>query len=61
MALWRDYCCDNCGDGSGWIYSIFLDWVACADCNGDERKAIPTGALALAKEIEGLTSQEERL
>jgi hypothetical protein len=61
MTTWRDLCCDNCGDGCGWHFSIFLGWVACGDCNGDEHKPLPTGEAAIAKEIEGLTSQEELL
>lgn len=58
----RDYTvCDNCGDNTGWHFSMFLGWVACADCNDAEEKPIPTGAIALAKEIDGLTGEEERL
>lgn len=57
----RDYYCDNCGDGSGWTFHTVLGWVACADCNDAAQKPIPTGARALAKEIEALTEQEELL
>jgi hypothetical protein len=34
--------CDNCGDGSGWIYDAIYGWVGCADCNDDLEKPKPT-------------------
>lgn len=60
MTLWRDLSCDNCGDASGWVFSSFLGWVACADCNDNAQKPIPTGDKALLKEIDALTAEEEQ-
>lgn len=34
--------CENCGDGSGWIWDDVYKWVACADCNDDCKKPKPS-------------------
>ena len=34
--------CDNCGDGSGWIYDLVYGYVCCADCNDDAQKPKPS-------------------